>query len=109
MNCLWCRGPVGKIPSFTSPDFCCSRCEHRFYSTGHKLDEDRDREKRLAREDQLRRDQLNWIEEDLLKIRKKHEEVLAETESAKSLNAAAFGYMIVATIMLLMAVLIHMK
>lgn len=50
MNCLWCRGTVHQRAGYNSPDFCCQRCEHRFYSTGHLLEEDRQREDRMKAE-----------------------------------------------------------
>ncbi len=50
MNCLWCRNPVRPRDGFASPDFCCQRCEYRFYATGHQLEQDKAHDAKLRAE-----------------------------------------------------------
>lgn len=114
MNCLWCRGAVGKIPNYRSPDFCCSRCEHRFYSTGHKLDEDRLREQREADERAARSKQLEdiyseweWLGKGRRELVEKEAQLAQMKAEADTRDVLAFTYFLLGTVALAAAAFLH--
>lgn len=94
MNCLWCRGTVHQRAGFNSPDFCCKRCEHRFYDTGHLLEEDRLRDRNMRAE----REHLTALSAEWAERCENNRRVLADIErkreeAAEELNAAT-GYLL---------------
>jgi len=46
MTCLWCRQSVRPRGGLNA-NFCCQRCQYRFYATGHQTAEDMERSAKI--------------------------------------------------------------